>query len=513
MRLLVLFAVPALLLSAETGKPRIAVGGISHETDTFNPRKTGLADFGWKEGGPDDDFLQDHEMASTTISGYLEGAQRFGLQLYPTLLARATPQGTVTDKAFETMTAELVRRLKAAPKLDGVLLALHGAMVVESHPHGDAEIVRRVREALGEDMPIVVTHDFHANVSEEIIEYSDVLITYKECPHLDPKDRGLQAGEIMAGIVSGKVKPVQAISKPAMLLNLIHHDTFKQPLKPIVDESKRLEKDPRILAVSVPGGYQWADVPAMGPSVVVVTDNDPDLAKREARRLSDMLWALRDKLDFKLPNAATAVRLAMGNDTFPVALIDTGDNIGGGASGDSTFILNELLRQSAQGWVVVIADGEAAETAFSAGVGGQFDQFVGGKTDRFHGEPVRIRGRVKSLHDGRYIEPEVRHGGGRYNDMGHTAVIEVEGSTRELSNLLLLTYRRTSPNSLHQLISNGVNPRRQKILVAKGCIAPRAAYEPIAARLIEVDTPGLTAVNPKRFTYKHVRRPLFGLER
>ena len=150
---------------------------------------------------------------------------------------------------------------------------------------------------------------------------------------------------------------------------------------------------------------------------------------------------------------------------------------------------------------------------FSAGVGGQFDQLVGGKTDRFHGEPVRIRGRVKSLHDGRYIEPEVRHGGGRYNDMGHTAVIEVEGSTRELSNLLLLTYRRTSPNSLHQLISNGVNPRRQKILVAKGCIAPRAAYEPIAARLIEVDTPGLTAVNPKRFTYKHVRRPLFGLER
>ena len=507
-----MLVVPGLLLSAQTSMPRIAVGGISHETNSFNPQETDLSDFGWKGNGPDDDFLKEHAKANTTISGYLAGAQRFGLQLYPTLLASATPKGPVTDRAFETMTAELVRRLKAAPQLDGVLLALHGAMVVESYPHGDAEIVRRVREALGEDMPIVVTHDFHANVSREIVEYSDVLITYKECPHLDPKERGLQAAEIMAGIVSGKVNPVQAIAKPAMFLNLIHHDTFKEPLKPIVDESKRLEKDSRILAVSVPGGYQWADVPAMGPSVVVVTDNDPELARREAQRLSEMLRALRDKLDFTLPDASTAVRLAMKNDTFPVALIDTGDNIGGGASGDSTFILSELLRQRAQGWVVVIADGESAEAAFRAGVGEPFDQMVGGKTDRFHGEPVRIRGRVKSLHDGRYIEPEVRHGGGRYKDMGHTAVIEVEGSARDLPNLLLLTYKRTSPNSLHQLISNGVYPQRQKILVAKGCIAPRAAYEPIAARLIEVDTPGLTAVNPARFTYKQVRRPMFGLD-
>ena len=107
MRLLVLFAVPALLLCAETGKPRIAVGGISHETDTFNPRKTGLADFGWKEGGPDDDFLQDHEMASTTISGYLEAAQRFGLQLYPTLLARATPKGRGRDASRPAPPAQI----------------------------------------------------------------------------------------------------------------------------------------------------------------------------------------------------------------------------------------------------------------------------------------------------------------------------------------------------------------------------------------------------------------------
>jgi microcystin degradation protein MlrC len=137
---------------------------------------------------------------------------------------------------------------------------------------------------------------------------------------------------------------------------------------------------------------------------------------------------------------------------------------------------------------------------------------VGGKTDDLHGKPVRVRGRVKALHDGRYVETEVRHGGGRYWDMGHTAVIEAEGSTPDLLNLLLVTAKRSSPNSLHQLISNGVYPQRQRMLVVKGAIAPRAAYEPVAAQIIEVDTPGVTAVNPKRFTYRHVRRPLFGLE-
>ena len=162
--------------------------------------------------------------------------------------------------------------------------------------------------------------------------------------------------------------------------------------------------------------------------------------------------------------------------------------------------------------MVVIADPQAVQAAMHAGIGGRFDMPVGGKTDKFHGEPVRVRGTVKSLHDGKYIETEIRHGGGRYYDMGLTAVIEAEGSTRDLQNLLVVTVHRSSPNSLHQLISCGIYPTRQKIITVKGCIAPRAAYEPIAGRIIEVDTPGLTAVNPARFTYKLVRRPLFGLE-
>jgi microcystin degradation protein MlrC len=197
---------------------------------------------------------------------------------------------------------------------------------------------------------------------------------------------------------------------------------------------------------------------------------------------------------------------------FPVALFDTGDNIGGGSAGDSTFILEELVRQKAAGWVMVIADRQAVEAASRAGINGAFDMPVGGKTDEAHGKPVRIRGRVRSLHNGDYMETEVRHGGGRYHQLGISAVIEVEGSTKDLQNLLLLTTARSSPNSLHQIISCGIYPERQRILVAKGTIAPRAAYEPVAAQIVMVDSPGATAVNPARFQFKRVREPLFGLQ-
>lgn len=512
MRSIIILALGAAGCLAQPQRPRIAVGGLSAESNSLYPRKLVMSERG---GAPlsREQWIERQARLNTVASGVVEAAQRLGLDLYPVLQAGAGSLGYVEDASFNRCLDRLIEQLKTAePKYDGVILINHGAMVVESFPHGDAEVARRVRAAMGRNFPIVVTQDFHANIAQELIDNADAVVAYKENPHLDTKDRGIQAATIMAGMVRGKVKPVQALAKPPMLLNIVYEDTFHPPLKPLVDETRRLERtNPKILAVSLVGGYQYADVPAMGPSVIVVTDNDPALARREAERLGEMLWALRDKLVFKVPDAATAVRQAMNSDKFPVALMDTGDNIGGGSAGDGTTLLSELLRQNAQGWVVTISDPESNQAAFRAGVGNTVDLMVGGKTDRMHGPPVRVRGRVKALHDGKYVETEVRHGGGRYSDMGLTSVIEVEGSTPDLPNLLLLTMRPTSPNSLHQLISNGVYPERMRILAAKGTTAPRAAYEPVAARIIEVNTPGATDVNPAHFTYKRVRRPLFGL--
>lgn len=499
------------LAAAQTSRARIAIGGISHESNSFSSVETGLEDFKRRGAEAGADVLAQWAESSDEISGFIEGGRRFGLDLYPTLAVRAVPAGPVTDEAFDTLTRQLIRSLQSAPKLDGLLLALHGAMVTESYPHGDAEVLRRLREAMGADLPIVVTHDFHANISPEIVQRSTVLLTYKTNPHVDQKQCGIHAAEIMAKIVGGRVKPVQAIVKPGMLYNIRFQNTNLAPLKPIVEESRRLEQQPGVLAVSVSGGYQYADVPAMGASVVVVTDNQPEKARQIAQRLSDMLRATRDMLKLNVPDAAAAVRQAKASDKFPVVLVEMGDNIGGGSAGDATFMLSELLRQRAEGWVVVLADPAAVRAACRAGVGEPFDELAGGKTDKLHGDPVRIRGRVKSLHDGRFLETEIRHGGQRYYDQGLTAVIEVEGSTRETPNLLMLTTRRQVPFSIHQLVSCGIYPERQKILVVKAAIAFRAAYEPVAGRIIEVDTGGVTAINPARFTYKRVPPTLFGL--
>ena len=497
---------------AQKGPFAVAAGGIMHESNSFNPAMTTLPDFRVEEAGRGHDLLADWRKSSSELSGFVAGAEKAGFELRPTLFANATPKGPVSRDAFENLTGRLIARLQAEKKLDGILLALHGAMVSEEHPHGDEEIVRRVRQAFGPKFPIIVTHDFHANVSPEIVKLSTVLITYKQNPHLDTKERGEQAARLMGQILRGEINPVQAIVKPPMVYNIIFQNTYGEPFQPITRESIKVEGQPKVLAASVSGGYQYADVPYMGPSVIVATDGDEQLALREAKRLSDMLWQTREQIRLKLPDPAQAVREAMSATRFPVALFDTGDNIGGGSAGDSTFILEELVRQKAAGWVMVIADPPAVQAAIRAGINGAFDMAVGGKTDNAHGKPVRIRGRVRSLHSGDYIETEVRHGGGRYHQLGISAVIEVAGSTKDLQNLLLVTTERSSPNSLHQIISCGIYPERQRILVAKGTIAPRAAYEPVAARIIAVDSPGATAVNPARFKFKRVRERLFGID-
>jgi microcystin degradation protein MlrC len=245
--------------------------------------------------------------------------------------------------------------------------------------------------------------------------------------------------------------------------------------------------------------------------VIVVADGDEALAVREAQRLADMMWEKRGEIRLDLPDAASAVAAAIRADRFPVALFDVGDNVGGGSSADETELLAELLRQQAKGWVVVLNDPAAVAAAKSAGIGAAFDGTVGGNSPASVTKPVPIKGTVRSLHRGTFLETAVRHGGHRYWDMGHCAVIEEEHSTRDDQNLLLVTSQPTSPFSLHQLIACGIDPERQKILIVKGTVAPRAADEPVAARILLVDTPGVTSANPTRFVFHRARPGIHGL--
>ena len=481
----------------------IAIGGIMHESNTFSDTRTDYGAFSqtfsrylinaWEE--------THHEMA-----GFIQGATQYDYTAYPTLMASATPAGPVTDDAFDRLTDMLIQHLKSTPKCDGLLLALHGALVAESYPDGDGEILRRLRETLGRDLPIVVTLDQHANVSEQMVAESTALVIYKTTPHIDQRQRGLQAAELMMRILQDKVTPAQALAKPPMLLNILYHNTSVPPMEPILTAAKQLETRPDVLAASVAVGYPYADVYEAGPAFVVATDNDPKLAQTEADMLSKLLLDVREELTLDLPNAAQAAEQAVASDKHPVILVEMGDNIGGGSPGDSTFVLAELVRQGASGFVVILCDPEGVQTCVQAGIGADVALDVGAKADNLHGDPVSIQGKVQLIHDGRYEETEPRHGGQRHHNQGLTAVIAVGDS------LVVLTSRRQTPFSLHQLLSLGINPTEMRMIVVKAAVAFRAAYEPIAGQIIEVDTPGLTAVNPLHFEYHNVRRPLFPLD-
>jgi microcystin degradation protein MlrC len=485
---------------------RIAIGGFMHESNTFSPALTGLDAFSIQRG---DELIHWWEHAHHEVGGFIEGATRFGYELVPLIMANATPSGKVTAEAFEAILTELIETLQSVGPVDGLLLALHGAMVSEDYPDGDGEIVRQLRRATGPDFPIVVTHDLHANIAEEIVDACTALIVYKTYPHLDQRERGLQAAEMIARTVRREINPVQAISKPPMILNIVHGYTSVNPMKSIMHAVRDAEEHPKVLAASLAEGYQYADVAEMGPSIIIVTDGDQDLANREVQRLSELLWNSRDQLRFDLPNAAETVRRAQHSEQTPVVLVDMGDNIGGGSAGDSTFILSELLHQQAEAWLVVLADPEAVLACAKAGIGASVTLEVGGKTDQLHGKPVTISGRVKCLHDGKYMETVARHGGGRYRDQGLTAVLDIPGTMPDTSSYLILTTRREPPFSLQQLLSVGIQPQQLHILVVKAAIAFRAAYEPIAGQIIEVDTGGLTAVDLAHFAYHHIRENLW----
>ena len=481
----------------------IAIGGIMHESNTFSDTPTDFEAFSHTIG---DDLLSVWKGTHHEMGGFIQGAEQHGYTAHPTLMAAATPAGPVTDDVFEKLTDMLTQKLKAMPKLDGLLLALHGAMVVESYPDGDGEVLKRLRDTFGESLPIVVTLDHHANVSQQMVDYSTALVIYKTNPHIDQRQRGLQAAELMTRILREEVIPTQALAKPPMILNILYQNTSAEPMCSILNAAQHLEDNSNVLVANVAAGYPYADVYEIGPSFVVVTDDNPQLAKTEATRLSDMLWNVHDQLTLNLPDAANAVQHAISSDQYPVILVEMGDNIGGGSPGDSTFILAELLRQKASEFVVVLCDPESVQTCIQIGVGNEVSLQVGGKADNLHGDPVAINGNVRLIHDGHFIETEPRHGGQKYHNQGLTSVVAVGDS------LVVLSSNRQTPFSLQQLLSLGINPETMRMIVVKAAIAYRAAYEPIAGQIIEVDTPGLTAVNPLHFSYRNVRRPLFPLD-
>ena len=484
-------------------KPRVAIAGIKHETNTFSTVKTKLEDYSPLYGQEIIDF---YDGTRTEIGGFIDALREARIEIIPTIAASATPAGPINQKDFEHMIETVLKGIREAGKVDGVLLALHGAMVAQGIPEAEGTILKAVRDLVGPSTPVITTLDLHALISQMMIDNCDAVFGYDTNPHIDMYERGREAAETMTATLKGEIKPVVAHKKAPMMPPTINQRTTEGPMTKLLERAFQMEEDPPVINACLFPAFPYADVERVGSAAVVVTDDDPSLAKELADELGDLFWSLRDEFLKPLTPIPEAVKRAIEAPEGPVILADVADNPGGGAPGDGTEILRELIRQGAKNvGIATIKDPEAVRRAEEAGVRGTLTMEIGGKTDGFHGEPIRVTATVRTLTDGYFI----RKAGGvgvRVN-VGKTAVIDVDGIE------VILTERSHAPNDPEIYRRNGIEPTDKKTLVLKSRGHFRAAYEPFSKDVIEVDAPGLTTPNLDWFTYTNVPQPLWPLDK
>jgi microcystin degradation protein MlrC len=484
---------------------RLAALGLSHEANTFSPTIVDRArlDAATLRG---DGIVAAHAAAGTSMAGFLSVAGD-GVEVVPLVHAKLVPAGPIAADALAAITDELVAALRDAGPFDGVLAALHGAAVAEGRLDVDGYLLRRFREAVGANVPIGAALDLHANVSADMVAYADVLATYRTNPHVDAKERAVEVAELVIRAANGEIRPVPAFRALPCVINILCQNTGTPPMREILAELDAVLARPEVLTASVAEGYPYADVPEMGMSVTVVTDGDPEAAAAHAAHLAEAVWARRAEFDTARVSPEQALRRAAAAPARPVLLLDVGDNIGGGAPGDSVALLNAARAAGFADLVTIVADPGAVAGCAAAGPGGTTALTIGAATDPRTGPPVRAEAIVLGLHDGRFEDPGPTHAGTRFFDAGRTAVVRLDtGQT------VVLTSQVEMPTSAVQLTALGLEPKRFTAVVAKGVHSPLAGYAGHYAEAIWVDTPGVTSARLEEFRYAHRRRPLYPFE-
>lgn len=488
----------------------VLVGGMLHETNTFNPTPTDLAAFRAREWLEGQELVVRRRGTGSEMGGFLDVLEAAGdVALVPGVLASAMPSGRVTEEALEAVVAHLTDAASRHP-VDGALLALHGALVSERHDDGEGYLLARLRDALGCGVPVVCTLDLHATLTPEMAAGADALVIYRTYPHMDQRERGREAARLLLRALRGEVRPVVAVAKRPLLIgppqNVLPAD---EPMRSILARAREMERAiPGVLAACVAHGFMQQDVYHAGVGAAVTTDGDRELATRLAEELAELVFRHRGEYAVEMPTPEEAVRLARTAPRPPVAIADTGDNIGAGTPGDGTALLAQILRQGVGSAFVQLCDPQAVRLAAEAGVGATVTLDVGGKSAPVYGPPVTIAGRVRALTDGAYVNRAgMGYTPGVAANMGPSARVDCDGLT------VVLTTLPMSPNNLMHARSIGVYPEDYRMTVCKGGLAFREAYRPPVARThILADTPGYSTANLTRLDYRRVRRPIYPLD-
>jgi microcystin degradation protein MlrC len=485
---------------------KIALLGIFHESNTFVRAQTSQMDFknGYLFMGPE--IRRQYRDAHHEIGGMLEVMDGRGIDVRMVMFAEANPGGVISSETYDCLLNEMMNGLKKVMPVDGCLAVIHGAAVSETYPDMDGHWLSILRKELGNNVPVIGTIDPHANVSELMISSTDALLAYKTNPHVDRRETGRRAAKMLADILENKIKPVQEYYQPDVVISIEQQHTDSSPCKELFDEAKKIEGRPGVLSVSVILGYPYADVKEMGSGFIVVTDDNRQLARSSSKHLSDYLcWNRHEFLGKKTSIEDAIARI--DNSEKPVLLLDMGDNVGAGSPGDGTVLLSALENKGKWKSFVCIKDPANVEQAVYCNSGERLRLTVGAKTDDFHGSPVTVSAKIIGIHDGKFTETEPRHGGQVNYDMGKTVIVESDKGTT-----IMLTTLKILPFSLRQLTSLGIVPENFDVIVAKGVIAPIAAYSAVCQSKILVNTPGSTVADVTHLEYRNRRKPLFPFE-
>lgn len=479
---------------------RVFSACLATETNTFAPMPTGMASFrdrGYFKAGEHPDTMV--FFAGPLWAARLRGKEA-GWILKEGMVAAAQPSGTTTRQAYEGLRDELLADLRAALPVDMVVLGLHGAMVADGYDDCEGDLLARVRTIVGPDVVVGAELDPHNHLTAAMVDNADLLIAYKEYPHTDVLERAFELVDLCAAQVQGRVRPVAAVVDCDMIVTM---HTSRQPARGFVDRIQALEGREGILSISVSHGFAWGDVPDMGTKLLVYADGDAAKAQALARQLADELIGLREALAVSYPAIDAALDEALAFEGGPVIIADGADNPGGGAAGDSTFILRRMLERGIGNAAIgPMWDPIAARIAFEAGAGARLALRIGGKIGPLSGDPLDLDCTVKA------VMPEmVMTGlGGAPFPVGDSALIETAGI-----EILLITLRNQAmgTDAFTQL---GCDLAAKKIVVVKSSQHFQASFSKVGRHVIYAAAPGAVTLDLRTLPYRKVRRPKWPLD-
>ena len=483
---------------------RVGIAYLIQETNSFSPIPTKLEDFRISTGRC---ALERWKGTKTEFGAFIDFLSDSRIEAVPLLAGWAITQGPIEADEFSRLKAQFATELEQVGRLDGLLLALHGAMCAEGTDDCEGAILELIREREGPDLPIVLTLDLHANVTARIVQRANAVIGYKTYPHVDFYRCGRTGAEILSRTVRGEIAPVTAMVKIPMIVPAEKMQTAAGPMADVLALGESIQRThPEILDVSAFGVQPWLDIEEMGCATVTVTNRNQSVGDQCCRQMAEKFWQERLRFEVALLSPVEAIQVALATEGQPVVLSESSDSPTAGSPGDSAEMLRALLDHapgtSAAIWV---RDPAAVECTWDLVPGTPVELPIGGSFDKINRFPVPIRGVFRSRSEGQFVPRGTVYQGMQF-DMGRTTVLETGA-------ISLLVSERAVPVVNPELYrSQGVEPMEKKIVIVKSPANFRAEYATLAVKMILVDTPGVSSANLRNLPYRRVSRPIYPLD-